>query len=138
MNHVLNNASKLRPSAFHRSAGALLVMIVTMGWLNSAQSQATTPSGVPTVMPKPMPMPATAATPVRVYGNSVIPGGVQGASELMAVLAGDKVTRAHFANFDAANAYVVHAPIARRVHVSYRMGNAIYWTKNKVLTLTEN
>ena len=71
-------------------------------------------------------------TPMRVYGNSVIPGGVQGSSELTAVLARDNITRAHFADFDTANAYVVHAPSARRVHVSYRMGNAIYWTKNKV------
>ena len=72
------------------------------------------------------------SVPSRVYGNSVIPGGVRGSLELTSALGRDKIVKAHYANFDAANAYVVHVESARLVYVSYRMGNAIYWTKNKV------
>ena len=72
------------------------------------------------------------ALPVRVYGNSVIPGGVHGSSELVAALERDEILRTHFIDFDTANARVVHLKRARLVHVSYRMGNNSYWTKNRV------
>lgn len=133
MKHVLNDCSKRRPSALQRSAGAFLVLIMTMGWLIPAHSQALRSTPVTAVVPPPSEQVLDQVqTTMPVYGNSVIPGGVQGSSELTAVLARDNITRAHFADFDTANAYVVHAPSARRVHVSYRMGNAIYWTKNTV------
>lgn len=75
---------------------------------------------------------AEAGLPKRVYGHSVIPGGVRGSSELTKVLERDAVVRAHYADFDTANAYVVHVKRARLVHVSYRMGDDIYWTKKTV------
>ncbi len=68
----------------------------------------------------------------RVYGHSVIPGGVRGSAELASVLERDAVVRAHYADFDSANARVVHVERARLVHVSYRMGDDIYWTKKTV------
>ena len=78
--------------------------------------------------------PAEAAEkPVRlVYRNSVVPGGVHSAAELAAVIARDPVAAAHYANFDVSKAHVIRVEKSRLVHVSYRIGNQIFWTKNKV------
>ncbi|WP_426115235.1 hypothetical protein [Massilia sp. PWRC2] len=78
--------------------------------------------------------PARAADkPLRlVYRNSVVPGGVHSAAELSAVIARDPVAAAHYADFKVAAAHLVQVENSRMVHVSYRIGNQIYWTKNKV------
>ena len=39
---------------------------------------------------------------------------------------------AHYAGFDVAAAHVVRVEQSRLVHVSYRVGDKIFWTKNKV------
>lgn len=71
--------------------------------------------------------------PLRlVYRNSVVPGGVHSAAELSAVIARDPVAAAHYADFKVAAAHLVQVEKSRMVHVSYRIGNQIYWTKNKV------
>jgi hypothetical protein len=71
--------------------------------------------------------------PVRlVYRNSVVPGGVHSAAELAEVIARDPVAAAHYAGFDVSKAHVVRVEKSRLVHVSYRIGNQIFWTKNKV------
>ena len=70
--------------------------------------------------------------PLAVYRHSVIPGGVRQSSELTSALARDQFASVHYAKFDAANAYLVHVKAPRLVHVSYRMGDKIFWTKKKV------
>jgi len=67
-----------------------------------------------------------------VYRNSVIPGGVHSAAELATAVQRDAVIKAHYANFDVAAAQLVQVKQSRLVHVSYRIGDQIYWTKNKV------
>ncbi|MDL2358390.1 MAG: hypothetical protein QFF03_24340, partial [Pseudomonadota bacterium] len=79
--------------------------------------------------------PAAAATtkpPRLVYRNSVIPGGVHSAAELLAAVRADPVISAHYADFDVASARLVQVEKSRLVHVSYRIGDKIYWTKHKV------
>ena len=71
-------------------------------------------------------------SPAPVYRHSVIPGGVRQSSELTSVLMRDRFAKVHYANFVAANARIVHVKAPRLVHVSYRLGNEIYWTKKKV------
>ena len=72
------------------------------------------------------------ATGRPVFPFSVIPQGVNSAQELKAVLAHDPVAKAHYAGFSAATARVVRVDKPRAVHVSYRVGNRIYWTKNRM------
>lgn len=68
-----------------------------------------------------------------VYRHSVIPGGVRKSSHLASALAHDRFASVHYADFDVASAYIVHVKAPRAVHVSYRLGDEIFWTKKKVL-----
>ena len=92
-------------------------------------------SAVQTV-PGPAPQPEQALanidSPAPVYRHSVISGGVRKSSELKSALAHDRFASVHYADFDVANAYMVHVKAPRSVHVSYRIGDEIYWTKKKV------
>src|SRR5947209_3205181 len=76
-------------------------------------------------------LPQASARPI--FPFSVIPQGVTSAEELKTVLAYDPVARAHYAGFSAATARLVRVDKPRAVHVSYRVGNRIYWTKNRML-----
>ena len=64
---------------------------------------------------------------------SVIPRGVASAQELKTALAHDPVASAHYAGFSVANSRIVKAERTRPVYVSYRLGNHIFWTKNRML-----
>jgi len=70
----------------------------------------------------------------RLYPYSVVPGGVENASELRNAIAHDPLVAAHYANFDLSRAQVVHLDRDEAVHVSFRLNDRIYWTK-KTLTL---
>jgi hypothetical protein len=70
-----------------------------------------------------------------VYPYSVIPGGIESASELREAVANDPVVAAHYAGFDFAHAHVVRLTEARSAFVSYRKGNAVFWTSKKVRLL---
>ena len=130
--------SDCSPTAFQRHVFALMFLVLIIGLFVPLKSDASTEARSTGSLPQPEQGLAKTGSrihpvlPVRVYGNSVIPGGVHGASELTSALDRDSSARAHYANFDAANAYVVHVKKAKLVHVSYRMGNDIYWTKKKV------
>jgi hypothetical protein len=64
-----------------------------------------------------------------VYPYSVIPGGVRNAAELSDAIAHDPVVSAHYSDFRLPNLRVVQLDRARLLHVSYRIGDHIYWTK---------
>jgi len=64
-----------------------------------------------------------------IYPYSVIPGGVRSVQELKNAIAGDSVVSAHYAQFHLQSARIVHLDRARLMHVSYRLGNQVYWTK---------
>jgi hypothetical protein len=120
--------------------GSFALIAIVVAWLCLA--------GEPDRVRKPLPETAPAAIapavesvkPLKlVYRNSVIPGGVRSAADLAAVVQRDPVVAAHYANFDVAAARLVPVEKSRMVHVSYRIGDTIYWTKNKVrLVLGEN
>jgi hypothetical protein len=67
-----------------------------------------------------------------VYRYSVVPGGVKDVAELKWAAEHDPVVRSHYAGFDYDHARVVRLVLARTAYVSYRIGNKIYWTRNRV------
>jgi PEP-CTERM motif len=67
-----------------------------------------------------------------VYPYSVIPGGVKSAEDLRYAALRDWVVRRHFARFDFSHARLERTTEAREVYLSYRILDAIYWTRKKV------
>jgi hypothetical protein len=81
------------------------------------------------------PAPAVPAAPAAraVYPYSIIAGGARSVDELKHAIAADPVVAAHYAGFDLENAHAVRLEQPRLVHVSYRIGNAVYWTRKPLL-----
>ena len=67
-----------------------------------------------------------------VYPYSVIAGGAESSQELRDAVAVDPVVAAHYADFDVVKAHRVTLDAPKLVYVSYRIGNKVFWTKNKV------
>jgi hypothetical protein len=67
-----------------------------------------------------------------VYSYSVIPGGATTAKMLLAALRRDPVAAAHYAGFRVEATRVIRLGSEQRAHVSYRMGDKIFWTKKEV------
>jgi hypothetical protein len=67
-----------------------------------------------------------------VYPYSVIAGGAQSAQELKEAVATDPVVAQHYADFDTTKAHRVILDAPELVYVSYRIGNKVFWTKNKL------
>jgi hypothetical protein len=67
------------------------------------------------------------------YRYSVIPGGAYTIAEMHAALDRDPVVAAHYAHLDRTRLRTETVTHDRYVHVSYRKGNEVFWTKNKVL-----
>ena len=68
-----------------------------------------------------------------VYRYSVIPGGAYNAGELRHAIQADPVVAAHYEDLDQSKLQVRTVAHDQYAYVSYRKGDAIYWTKNKVL-----
>jgi hypothetical protein len=66
------------------------------------------------------------------YPYSVVPGGVATPEELKSAVQRDPVVAAHYADFDVAKAHLIRLQEDHAFYVSYRLGNRIYWTKNKL------
>lgn len=67
-----------------------------------------------------------------VYPYSVIPGGVKDSADLRYAALRDYVVRRHYARFDFTHARLLRATEAREVYLSYRIHDAVYWTRRKV------
>jgi uncharacterized membrane protein YgcG len=67
-----------------------------------------------------------------VYPYSVIAGGAQSPQELREAMASDPVVAQHYADFDTTKAHRVTLDTPKLVYVSYRIGNKVFWTKNKL------
>jgi len=67
-----------------------------------------------------------------VYPYSVIPGGVHSREELAANISSDRVVAAHFADFMVSQARIAKAEETKFVHVSYRIGDKVFWTAKTV------
>ncbi len=70
------------------------------------------------------------------YPYSVIPGGVQSVEELKNAIAKDPVASAEYAGFRLEHARIIRLDRERSMHVSYRLGDRVYWTKGE-LTLAK-
>ena len=68
----------------------------------------------------------------RIYPYSVIPGGAQDAQELKSTVSSDRIVAGHFSDFKIGRARVVELKTAKSVYVSYRMGNRVFWTRNRL------
>jgi hypothetical protein len=71
-----------------------------------------------------------------VYPYSVIAGGVRSREGLVASMARDPVVAAHFADFKVSRARMTRAEKTQFAHVSYRMGDNVFWTA-KLLKIPE-
>jgi len=67
-----------------------------------------------------------------VFPYSVIPGGVHSARELVDAVQNDALIAQHYSDFRVGTALVIRLKKDRQAYVSYRLGDRIYWTRNKV------
>ncbi len=67
-----------------------------------------------------------------IYPLSVIRGGAYTAEEANAAIDRDPVVAEHYSVFQRALLTTVRSPFTRAVFVSYRRGNAIYWTRHPI------
>ena len=67
-----------------------------------------------------------------VYRYSVIAGGAYSPAEVAYAESSDPVVRAHYADFHASRLRMIRTTAPRAGYVSYRVGNAVYWTRHKV------
>ena len=72
-------------------------------------------------------MPAT-----RVFRHSVVPGGVFSAEEVKAAIGRDAIVAAHYSAVNAAGLRVETLAQGQLVYMSYRIGDDVFWTKQKV------
>jgi hypothetical protein len=68
-----------------------------------------------------------------VYPYSIIPGGAESSEELHKAIAVDPVVAEHYSDFNVATVRRVKLDQPKLMYVSYRVGNNVYWTKNKML-----
>lgn len=68
-----------------------------------------------------------------VFPYSVIPGGVRDAKELATTVSKDHVVADHYSSFKLSQAHTVRLDQPTAMYVSYRVGNHIYWTKNRMV-----
>jgi hypothetical protein len=66
------------------------------------------------------------------YPYSVVDGGVHSVQELRLAIWRDPVVAKHYSNFKLGRARVIEAKADRDFHVSYRIGDGIFWTKKKL------
>jgi hypothetical protein len=67
-----------------------------------------------------------------VYPYSVVRGGAYTPAELMHAVGSDPVAASHYAGFDYRRLHMEASRFTGRVYVSYRIGNAVYWTSHPV------
>src|SRR5437870_3442322 len=67
-----------------------------------------------------------------VYRYSVVPGGVETPEELAQAIHKDPVVADHYRDFKLQRASLVTVEKPQLVHVSYRIKDKVYWTRNKL------
>jgi hypothetical protein len=63
----------------------------------------------------------------RIYGHSLVPGGIHSVDELMAVIERDPQLAEHYKNFDLSKAHIITLDHDVVAYVSYRLDRGIYW-----------
>ena len=119
-------------AAFTLFASALGAAILFID--RSSGQPAVSDAGLPqaAVTPDFPTVPATALEHA-VYPYSIIEGGARSADELKQAIAEDPVVAAHYAGFNLENTKVVRLEQPKLAHVSYRLGNAVYWTRKPLV-----
>ncbi|MEO7270386.1 MAG: hypothetical protein ABIX28_01175, partial [Vicinamibacterales bacterium] len=119
--------------------GALIALVLMAGSLvrlsrlpppliAEAPSAAARPTELVAMPTEPVDETATAGEQPS-YPYSIIPGGAKDVEALRAAIDADPVVRAHYANFDLAKVRVVRLTEPRVAHVSYRLGDHVFWTR---------
>ena len=67
-----------------------------------------------------------------IFNGSVVPGGVYSLEELRAVIARDPVVAAHYRAMHVDQMHLVTLTEGKAAYVSYRIGNRVFWTRNRV------
>jgi hypothetical protein len=67
-----------------------------------------------------------------IYRYSVVPGGVRSPEELIEAMARDSTVAEHYASIDKAKLAIGRLNEPLQAHVSYRIGDRVYWTKKKL------
>ncbi len=119
-----------------RRLAALAVTCVFVGaWLGAVTwwDDGDLPIPVPLARPRLAPVRPVAVGERRVYPYSVVPGGVRDTTELARAMAADPVVAAHYEGVDVSRLRLATVTVPRSVHVSYRRGDRVYWTRRKVL-----
>jgi hypothetical protein len=68
----------------------------------------------------------------RIYPYSVVNGGAHSVQELRSAMGRDPVVASHYSHFNLDRARVIEAKADGDFHVSYRVGEKIFWTKNRL------
>lgn len=77
-------------------------------------------------------VPPAGTVPRLRYPYSVVDGGVHSVDDARRAMDEDRVVAAHYARLDLTRARLVTVDRPQRVHVSYRIGDRIYWTGRAV------
>ena len=80
-----------------------------------------------------LPVRAANAVEREIYPYSVIDGGAASREELKEAMARDPIVAAHYSDFAIGRTRVERLTQPRLAHVSYRIGNSIFWTRNPVM-----
>jgi hypothetical protein len=67
-----------------------------------------------------------------IFNSSVVPGGVYSLGELRAVIARDAIVANHYRDARLDDMSVVTLTSGRAAYVSYRRGDRVYWTRERV------
>jgi hypothetical protein len=101
-------------------------------WPQRAQVMADVSSAFTSPAPA-EPTPVAALVPTRpVYRHSIVPGGAYSRAEVAGAMRKDAVVAAHYQDVDVEKVHAKKVDAARAVYVSYRVGQQVYWTKNRV------
>ena len=73
------------------------------------------------------PAPAKGGRVRRVYGHSLVAGGIHSIEELLIVVQRDPRLAEHYKNFDLSSAHIVTLDHNVVAYVSYRLNKGIYW-----------
>jgi hypothetical protein len=112
-------------TALLQSVILLTVVAIASPWLIAAEASLPTPrhSGDITLR-------GFAARPI--FNGSVVPGGVYSPAELRAAIERDAVVAAHYRDVRLDQLQAVTLTTGRSAYVSYRKGDRIHWTRERV------
>jgi hypothetical protein len=119
-----------RRRRWHRQRLVLIIVPLALGSVTIAHfASAPNPSDVDTAAVN---QPTRTISSRPVYRYSVIKGGAYSRSELMTALDSDPVAASHYSVFRRTSVSTVESTFTSPVYVSYRIGDAIYWTTYRV------